>query len=240
MRTELNSASETASHAVSARAKIKNLGQLQKRISQESLSKAAKKPVLFKNKVDKFLHDYSIQQQDVLDIERLLPVLQSMASAPSSTPQSQPFMSSTAKLEKTAGSNYAAKLTSMEPRRSAHTGQLSATATMMSKQLPTIEEDGVEAPKFEVNDDGTICQTVDRQLLWHALTPQLFPAGQLAQNLRSGLASGALITDEASAMELAGVSPGIVTGRTDNIKVTHPDDLGLAGLFLNAIEQQSS
>ncbi|WP_394200280.1 2-C-methyl-D-erythritol 4-phosphate cytidylyltransferase [Shewanella waksmanii] len=89
-------------------------------------------------------------------------------------------------------------------------------------------------------DDGTICQTVDRQLLWHALTPQLFPAGQLAQNLRSGLASGALITDEASAMELAGVSPGIVTGRTDNIKVTHPDDLGLAGLFLNAIEQQSS
>ena len=154
MRTELNSASETASHAVSARAKIKNLGQLQKRISQESLSKAAKKPVLFKNKVDKFLHDYSIQQQDVLDIERLLPVLQSMASAPSSTPQSQPFMSSTAKLEKTAGSNYAAKLTSMEPRRSAHTGQLSATATMMSKQLPTIEEDGVEAPKFEVNDDG--------------------------------------------------------------------------------------
>ena len=61
LRLELNSASETASHAVSNRAKIKNIGQLQKRISQDSLAKSPKKPILFKNKVDKFLHDYSIQ-----------------------------------------------------------------------------------------------------------------------------------------------------------------------------------
>jgi len=40
------------------------------------------------------------------------------------------------------------------------------------------------------------------------------------------------VTDEASAMEWAGISPGLVSGRADNIKVTHPDDLGLAELFL--------
>lgn len=140
LRTELNSASETASLAVSGRAKIKNLGQLQKRISQEALAKAAKKPILFKNKVDKFLHDYSIQQQDVLDIERLLPSLQNVATGPSNTPQGQPLIQSTAKLDKTTGSSYGVKLAN-------------TTATLLS-QLPTIQEDGVEAPKFRSIEEG--------------------------------------------------------------------------------------
>lgn len=84
------------------------------------------------------------------------------------------------------------------------------------------------------NGNGTISATVDRQSLWHALTPQFFSAQQLAKHLRQGLAAGLQITDEASAMEHAGVNPGMVTGRADNIKVTHPDDLRLAELFLSA------
>ncbi|QSX36237.1 2-C-methyl-D-erythritol 4-phosphate cytidylyltransferase [Shewanella sedimentimangrovi] len=82
--------------------------------------------------------------------------------------------------------------------------------------------------------DGTIANTVCREALWHALTPQLFPASQLQQYLTSALAAGVAVTDEASAMEWAGVAPGLVPGSADNIKVTHPDDLRLAALFLAA------
>ncbi|ABZ75793.1 2-C-methyl-D-erythritol 4-phosphate cytidylyltransferase [Shewanella halifaxensis HAW-EB4] len=86
------------------------------------------------------------------------------------------------------------------------------------------------------DEKGLISETVCRERLWHALTPQYFPVSSLMQNLTDALAAGALITDEASAMEWAGVMPGIVSGRADNIKVTHPDDLQLASLFLkNAV-----
>ena len=82
------------------------------------------------------------------------------------------------------------------------------------------------------NANGTIEQTVERNQLWHALTPQLFPASALKDNLKQALQAKATITDEASAMEWAGMCPGLVTRPVDNIKVTHPDDLELAQLFL--------
>ncbi len=84
---------------------------------------------------------------------------------------------------------------------------------------------------------GNIVATVDRDGLWHALTPQMFPTGTLKRALEEGLALGALITDEASAMERAGFTVKMVEGRADNIKVTRPEDLSLAELFL---QQQSA
>ena len=77
-----------------------------------------------------------------------------------------------------------------------------------------------------------ILATVDRQYLWHAHTPQMFKLGGLQQALRAALANGSAITDEASAMELAGQSPLMVDGGADNIKITQPDDLRLAEFFL--------
>jgi len=82
------------------------------------------------------------------------------------------------------------------------------------------------------NSLGEISSTVCRDNLWHALTPQLFPTSLLRLHLKAALAAGAVVTDEASAMEWAGISPGLVAGRADNYKVTHPDDLELAELFL--------
>ncbi|TVM04749.1 MAG: 2-C-methyl-D-erythritol 4-phosphate cytidylyltransferase, partial [Halomonas sp.] len=37
-----------------------------------------------------------------------------------------------------------------------------------------------------------------------------------------------------SALEAMGESPQLISGRRDNIKVTHPDDLALASAILNA------
>jgi 2-C-methyl-D-erythritol 4-phosphate cytidylyltransferase len=79
---------------------------------------------------------------------------------------------------------------------------------------------------------GRVATTVDRSRLWHALTPQMFRLDLLRAALRSALARGLLVTDEAAAMEAAGFAPRLVEGRADNIKITRPEDLALAEFIL--------
>ncbi|PKM45135.1 MAG: 2-C-methyl-D-erythritol 4-phosphate cytidylyltransferase [Gammaproteobacteria bacterium HGW-Gammaproteobacteria-1] len=81
--------------------------------------------------------------------------------------------------------------------------------------------------------EGRISATEDRNGLWHALTPQMFRLGLLTQALEQALADGFVVTDEASAVEHAGLRPKLVEGRADNIKVTRPEDLALAEFFLS-------
>jgi len=77
-----------------------------------------------------------------------------------------------------------------------------------------------------------IAHTVERNDLWHALTPQFFPRELLHDCLTRALNEGATITDEASALEYCGFHPQLVEGRADNIKVTRPEDLALAEFYL--------
>ena len=67
-------------------------------------------------------------------------------------------------------------------------------------------------------------QTVTREGLWLAQTPQMFRAGLLEQALLAGIERGLPITDEASALEAAGHAPLLVQGSARNAKVTWPDD----------------
>ncbi len=83
--------------------------------------------------------------------------------------------------------------------------------------------------------DGIIVDTVDRNHVWRALTPQMFRYGALKQALTTAAELGLIVTDEASALELKGQTPRIVEGRPDNIKITRPEDLPLATFYL---EQQ--
>lgn len=83
-----------------------------------------------------------------------------------------------------------------------------------------------------VDATGRVVETVDRRVLRHALTPQLFPVGVLLEAIEQGLAGGAEITDEASALERLGLSPLAVDAGTDNLKITHPEDLGIARTIL--------
>jgi len=80
--------------------------------------------------------------------------------------------------------------------------------------------------------DGRIEHTVDRNQLWHALTPQMFRLRVLREALRGALAAERLVTDEAQAIELAGFVPRVVEGHADNIKITRPEDLPLADHYL--------
>lgn len=84
------------------------------------------------------------------------------------------------------------------------------------------------------NADGTIVATVDRSQLWHALTPQMFRLGTLTRAIEAALACGVMVTDEAQAIERLGLTPRVVAGHADNLKITHPEDLFLAGLILAA------
>ncbi|PMJ91292.1 2-C-methyl-D-erythritol 4-phosphate cytidylyltransferase [Vibrio sp. 10N.261.55.A7] len=83
------------------------------------------------------------------------------------------------------------------------------------------------------DEQQNISVTVDRTALWHALTPQMFPTQSLNHALNQALEENAVITDEASAMERLGLSPALVNGRSDNIKITQPEDLALAEFYLN-------
>lgn len=77
--------------------------------------------------------------------------------------------------------------------------------------------------------------TVDRSRLWRALTPQMFRFGQLKAALEASLINGDPVTDESSAMEFSGNMPVLVEGRPDNLKITVPADLALAGFILSRL-----
>ena len=80
--------------------------------------------------------------------------------------------------------------------------------------------------------DRRVEQTVARDDLWRALTPQMFRLGSLRAALDAALREGVAPGDEARAMEHAGYRPLLVRGRADNIKVTEPYDLELAEAIL--------
>jgi len=71
--------------------------------------------------------------------------------------------------------------------------------------------------------------TEDRSRLWLAQTPQMFRAGLLAQALRDARGT---VTDEASAVEMLGLHPRIVSGSRRNLKVTFPEDIAIAESML--------
>jgi 2-C-methyl-D-erythritol 4-phosphate cytidylyltransferase len=77
-----------------------------------------------------------------------------------------------------------------------------------------------------------VLETVSRDQLWHALTPQVFRYGLLRDALRDARRAGVAITDEAQALERRGEKPLLVEGARDNLKITYPEDLPLAEVFL--------
>ncbi|MGP8308380.1 2-C-methyl-D-erythritol 4-phosphate cytidylyltransferase [Vibrio sp. YIC-376] len=83
------------------------------------------------------------------------------------------------------------------------------------------------------NPAQDIDHTVDREALWHALTPQMFKTQQLKRALDAALQQGIAITDEASALEWLGETPALVQGNASNIKITQPEDLALAEFYLS-------
>lgn len=87
---------------------------------------------------------------------------------------------------------------------------------------------------------GVVVQTVSREHLWRAYTPQMFRYGLLLNAIEQACEAGVKVTDEASAIEYLGYAPRMVQGADDNIKVTYPHDLELAALFLERIKHEEN
>ncbi len=80
-----------------------------------------------------------------------------------------------------------------------------------------------------------IVQTLSRENIWRALTPQMFRLSVLSRALSYCVNQNIGITDEASAIEQIGLQAKIVKGQSDNIKITHAEDLELAAGILKRI-----
>jgi 2-C-methyl-D-erythritol 4-phosphate cytidylyltransferase len=84
-----------------------------------------------------------------------------------------------------------------------------------------------------VSVSAEVVETVPRDELWRAYTPQMFRLGLLTEALEAALKQGGLVTDDASAMELAGHHVLMVEGHAGNLKITRPSDLALAAFYLS-------
>lgn len=84
----------------------------------------------------------------------------------------------------------------------------------------------------QVDDQARVQNTIDRSGVWNAFTPQMFRYGLLLAALEAAIGKNAVITDEASAVELMGYRPQMVEGARTNIKITHAADLDLATKIL--------
>jgi 2-C-methyl-D-erythritol 4-phosphate cytidylyltransferase len=97
--------------------------------------------------------------------------------------------------------------------------------------LPVIDS----VKRMAKDEAGTqrISGSEDRSLLWHAQTPQMFRCGLLLRALRDAKRDASHpVTDEAGAVEQMGLRPRLVTGSRENLKVTFPEDLGIAEAIL--------
>jgi 2-C-methyl-D-erythritol 4-phosphate cytidylyltransferase len=86
--------------------------------------------------------------------------------------------------------------------------------------------------------DGVISDSVPRERLWAAQTPQIFRRDLLIEALGKCESHGSEVTDEAAAMEFAGYPSGIAEGSRRNIKITVPEDFAYAEIL--AAERRKS
>lgn len=101
--------------------------------------------------------------------------------------------------------------------------------------LPVYDTIKKENPNSQYRE---ILETVPRQTLWRAQTPQGFVFGDiLAAHER---AKGTTLTDDAAVAEAAGLRIQLVTGSPDNMKITQAEDFGMAETLLgrNAIDYE--
>lgn len=83
------------------------------------------------------------------------------------------------------------------------------------------------------SQDQVLAQkTLDRSQLWLAQTPQIFPLATLYDYLTQAIEQTIAFTDEASLFEHFGKQPLLVEGSHSNIKLTFPEDLQFAQVYL--------
>ncbi len=84
----------------------------------------------------------------------------------------------------------------------------------------------------EVDREGRILATPDRERFWRAQTPQAFPGDVVVRAYRNAGSELSTSTDDAALVEATGCRVGMVRGDPWNLKVTHPTDVAVAEALL--------
>ncbi|GBC97782.1 2-C-methyl-D-erythritol 4-phosphate cytidylyltransferase [bacterium HR17] len=87
-------------------------------------------------------------------------------------------------------------------------------------------------------DGALIAETLDRQQLWLAQTPQAFAADILLTAHEQAIQEGYTATDDAMLVERLGVPVRLVLGDPTNLKVTYPTDLCVAEALLKLCRRE--
>lgn len=105
---------------------------------------------------------------------------------------------------------------------------LEGAAILVSKPVDTMKE----------VRDGAVGKTLDRSTIRNALTPQCFRYRLLVRAYEQADVSDPGLTDESVLVERLGVRIAIVEGSARNIKITRPEDLGIAEALLREDSRQ--
>ncbi len=84
----------------------------------------------------------------------------------------------------------------------------------------------------EAGEDGTVGKTLDRRALWSVQTPQVFRREAILDAHRRAASEGFYSTDDSALVERYGRRVKVVMGSYRNIKVTTPEDIAIAEIFL--------
>ncbi len=88
----------------------------------------------------------------------------------------------------------------------------------------------------EVDADGVIVRTVDRERLWRAQTPQGFPRRVIVEAHRRAARERISATDDAALCERLGIPVRVVRGTERAMKITGPDDFTRAEALFGMLE----
>ncbi len=113
------------------------------------------------------------------------------------------------------------------------------TAELVDQVIAMAQRTHAAAPALPVTDtvkvadgSGVVKSTPDRTELFAVQTPQVFQAELLRAALQSAITCGAAITDDCSAVERLGKQVYLMEGDPENIKLTRPLDMVIAGAIL--------
>ncbi|MDI7259254.1 MAG: 2-C-methyl-D-erythritol 4-phosphate cytidylyltransferase [Thermodesulfobacteriota bacterium] len=113
------------------------------------------------------------------------------------------------------------------------------TKEMIEESIRSASRFGAVVTAIPVKDtikmahpDGTVLKTLERESLYQAQTPQTFQAPMIKEAYLRATEDGFIGTDDASLVERLGMKVHILPGSYANIKITTPEDLILANLFL--------
>lgn len=116
---------------------------------------------------------------------------------------------------------------------------------LIHRLVKAAEEHGAAIPGVPVKDtikkvsDHLIQETVNRENLWAAQTPQAFMLSTILEAHQKAEAAGYVTTDDAALAEWMGLKVKVEQGDYRNIKITTPEDLIIAKLYITQTKGES-